>query len=389
MKKIIKIIFLFIFASHTVYASNPDEISTPTPKDWLDEASSKQSNFTKLSDSDGSKILDAEIENRLVIESEAPYTIKAEKNHSDHSIILIHIGPEIPSYLFTNIEQIRLFNPNSPIFIVGNKEALARYETTENVSFIYCEELEKTKEHLNFCRLQNFDKSFDNFWILTSERLFYLHETIKKMKLKNVFHLENDVMLYVDLEELLPILKQNYREMIAATFDSDFRAILGIMFISSEEPIQKLTQFMEEKARESKNDMEILPEFKKTYPNAPIKPLPIINPSYVKKYGLRNQLQQIAKNPSSYYTHFSEFQSIFDAAAIGQYLGGISPRNGGGSIGFINETCLFDPSKLTFVWKSDDKNRFVPYVCFENEEFRINNLHIHSKNLEIFKSKGN
>jgi hypothetical protein len=86
--------------------------------------------------------------------------------------------------------------------------------------------------------------------------------------------------------------------------------------------------------------------------------------------------------------NYQEFGSIFDAAAIGQFLGGIDPRNGVSKPGFINESCLFNPGLMTFVWERDAYGRLVPYAIYGSTKARINNLHIHSKKLEGFFSGG-
>jgi hypothetical protein len=89
-----------------------------------------------------------------------------------------------------------------------------------------------------------------------------------------------------------------------------------------------------------------------------------------------------------YSTAFDMFRSIFDAAAIGQYLGGIDPRNTSDSstIGFINESAVYDPRKLYLETGIDEKGRKCYYARSQMGLWRINNLHIHSKNLTEFAS---
>ncbi len=86
----------------------------------------------------------------------------------------------------------------------------------------------KTTEHEEFQKKTKLDdKSREGFWRYTSERFLYLNDFINQFQLNNVFHLEYDNMLYVDLEELLPIFENKYSG-IGATFDNDqdvFRAL--------------------------------------------------------------------------------------------------------------------------------------------------------------------
>jgi hypothetical protein len=49
--------------------------------------------------------------------------------------------------------------------------------------------------------------------------------------------------------------------------------------------------------------------------------------------------------------HGEGFRGVWDAAAYGQYLGGIDERNGAGrQIGFVNETSAFRTDQFTFSW---------------------------------------
>ena len=101
---------------------------------------------------------------------------------------------------------------------------------------------------------------------------------------------------------------------------------------------------------------------------------------------MRTQTGKRAKQPEDYARNFDGFWSLFDAAALGQYFGGIDPRNGSSKPGFVNEDCLFNPVRLMFEWEFDQKGRDVPFACFGQTRYRINNLHVHSKNLKAFRS---
>jgi hypothetical protein len=86
---------------------------------------------------------------------------------------------------------------------------------------------------------------------------------------------------------------------------------------------------------------------------------------------------------------FDKFQIIFDAAAMGQYLGGVDPRNiPGDTRGFVNETCIIKYDQYRFIWKTSEniKRPFIVAKDSSDTDFicPIFNLHIHSKNLENF-----
>jgi len=87
-----------------------------------------------------------------------------------------------------------------------------------------------------------------------------------------------------------------------------------------------------------------------------------------------------------YNKNFESFNAIFDAAAIGQYLGGIDKKNDpNDTIGFINETCVIKYNNYSFYWiKINDL--WNPYIKINNKLIKIINLHIHSKLLDKFTS---
>ena len=82
--------------------------------------------------------------------------------------------------------------------------------------------------------------------------------------------------------------------------------------------------------------------------------------------------------------NFKDFNLIFDAAAMGQYLGGIDPKNdSSNTIGFVNETCVIKYNNYKFFYNVID-NIKKPFLLINNIPFRVFNLHIHSKNLKNF-----
>lgn len=302
---------------------------------------------------------------------------------SEYSIVFIHIGKTLPDYLETAVIQARLFNKECPIFLIGNEIALKRASeglVNSQITSVALETLHPLPEHFRFWQNSKLDRhDRDGFWSHASERFFYLSELIGKFGLTDVFHLEYDNMLYVNLEELLPVFQKHYPGM-AVTLDNDNRCIPGFVYISHHEPLRILCCSMAKWAQHKKTDMESLALLKKIEPPTVIDTLPIA----MKKYPKNPQMASL--RPDVFSNHLEEFQSIFDAAALGQFLGGIDPRNGPSLAGFVNESCVFDPSRLEFIWEIDEEGRKIPYARYLDQTYRINNLHIHSKQLKKFSS---
>jgi hypothetical protein len=308
----------------------------------------------------------------------------------NHSIVFVHIGTTLPSYLNEALLQSRMFN-HCNIFLIANREALVRspIDTSLNITFVPCESIGLSQKHQTFHKVARLERNFrEGFWYHTTERFYYLESLIKKYDLENIFHLENDNLLYVTLQKLMPIFRRNYQG-IAATFDDDNRCVPGFMYIKNYESIEELTQMINDIFQYTDmqcNDMEMLAIFKKRYQRNYIDTLPIVTCDY--PVPLQSLIHKIPKNTNDYFNHIDDFNSVFDAAALGQYLGGIDPENshGNSTVGFINETCVFNPSYYKFQWIKDSANRRVPHLISKRNATPVNNLHIHSKNLSAFMS---
>ena len=305
---------------------------------------------------------------------------------SDYSICFIHIGEnKFPPYLNIAVEQARLFNNDCSIYVLVNathKSILSSQFAEKNIEIVALEDIPRTPEHDTFEELVQFNKKYkSDYWIFTRERFLSLYDFMKNRNLRHVFHLENDVMLYTELKQLLPFFEKHY-QTIGATFDSDERVIAGFVYVASTSAAATLAKFLSENAARPKNDMAMLALFKQEYPES-IDHLPIVTKEYAFEHTLTNKWNHIPKDSFKYYRYADTIGSIFDAAALGQYIGGTHKKK---RPGFINEACIFNPSYYKFAWEIDSKGRKVPYASYGSRKYRINNLHIHSKKLENYTS---
>lgn len=317
---------------------------------------------------------------------------------SEYSIVFVHIGKTLPSYLDTAVEQAYLFNKTENIYLVANQSVLDQYEN-EHVTCVSCESLEKTSHHKFFEENTVMDKEWrEGFWKAVVERFFYLDELIAKYDLKNTVHLEYDNMLYVDIRELLPIFEKHYSG-IAAVFANPTRVIPGFIYLKNKFAAHELATFLANTSKLKLNDMHAIALYYLNSSSKEIDYLPTVCEEYASDFTLITNAETLAPkelilatkelsdDKSHYYNHIDEFNSIFDGAAIGQYLGGQHPLNPGNSMpGQINRHSNYDPSKLDYEWILDEEGRSVPYIVYKNKKYRINNIHVHSKNLKPFSS---
>lgn len=300
-----------------------------------------------------------------------------------HSIVFIHIGEGIPSYLIDSASQARLFNPDCPIFLIVNQKNVSRCVDELhslkklNVTFVTCESLNPSEAHIAFKADALHDYSVGGFWVYTSERFFYLEELMTKFDLQDVIHLENDVLLFENLEKLLPVFRNRYENMIGATFEADTRCVPGFMYIHNSKPLQILVRGFNSAASVHNSDMETLSRFKNKYQNVWIDFLPIIVPEYFLSQDYNSKKVSDIKN---YYNNIDQFRSIFDAAALGIYLAGWDSRyHEECHPGEITPHCVFNASHVNILWEVDGQGRKVPYMEYRGEKWKINNLHLTNK----------
>jgi hypothetical protein len=253
-------------------------------------------------------------------------------------------------YILDNIQQLKKLGHTS-IYVLTHERFFFNFE---NVTLINVDELH---DSFHFYERSSLNKTFRNgFWILASLRFFYIYEFMKTYQIKDVIHLENDVPIYYHCDELKPFLK----ERVYLPFDTYYRNIASIMYIPNDVIFKRVL----DQYNFSKNDMENFSDIQKT---GLIENFPI----YYNDDGLTKEQQFVSSNSDI-------FPFLFDAAAMGQLLGGIDPKNTpGNTTGFVNETCVIKYKNLCM-------ENCKPYLMIHDVKHRVFNLHIHSKKLKHF-----
>ena len=258
-------------------------------------------------------------------------------------IVLIDIGVFQP-YILDNIRNLKLFG-NDTITVITDKHLVDNFKNV-NVSIVLTSDIDDNE-------FDKKNKLSTGFWANCSKRLFLLYNYMKKYNKTNCIHIENDYLIYFKANEV------QFGNSMWLTMDSPDRCIPGIIFVPDFMSLLQLTVSYDF----GQNDMVNMARF---YKRGTSKNLPILHEHVL------------------FENHFDTFQMIFDAAAIGQYLGGIDMiHTNGGVPGFVNETCVVDYSKYTFHWVKEDTN-FVPMLKTNEIFYKIAGLHIHSKRLHNF-----
>jgi len=262
-------------------------------------------------------------------------------------------------YIIDNIYNLIDFSNNN-ITVITDKHLISNFDIVKDIIKIISTENLDNYNFDNNCKLNKLSQ--DGLWFQSSNRFFYVYNYIQKNNIENCFHIENDVMIYDNLSKYIPNDKKLYLPMCSNTL-----CIPSIIFIPSHNELYILIK----NYNFTTNDMNNLATFynnnKKICDSFPIIKY---NTSY-NKFDLLNY-------------NFDKFNSIFDAASIGQYLGG---QHYGVKIpGFVYEKCMVKYNKYKFFWIKIN-SLYIPHIKIDDEIIRIINLHIHRKNLNKFTGK--
>lgn len=278
-------------------------------------------------------------------------------------VILVCVG-NFQEYILDNIKNLKLFG-NEDITVITDRRFFDKFS---GVDLVDAETLNDFGYSLN----SRLDREFRNgFWYLCSLRFFYIYSYMKNNSLTDCIHLENDVMAYLNFDELRPKLEKK----VHVAYDQEARVSPSIMYIPDAESfwpiINEYDTNLDDMANIGRMNLEPFP----------------IYPDVVK--------HKITKN-------YKQFGIVFDSVALGIYLGGVDPRNDpshlrphipasnmksyletGDSRGFACQECIVRYDAFTYQWIKKG-GLYVPHMIGHGVTAPIANLHIHSKRLQNF-----
>jgi hypothetical protein len=279
-------------------------------------------------------------------------------------LVFIHLGDRLPNYLIKNLKVTKKLFPNKSItLIVSNKDL--NHVDIAGVDYMYVYNLEDSE--LNNLTGFIFDQSSQpDFWRYSLERFLAFsswHETKPEVA---ALHIESDVLLMPDFNfdviSATPKLRWsnvNSNHDIAAVLyspgpaESKWLSTQICKELNYDPDITDMTGLFRVRDKNSEHVIEL-----KTIPD-------------------------IETEESKY----SEERIIYDAARIGMWLCGENAHNHFGFV--VKHINRLDSEVKPFVY--DYKiNENGGITLFNNDvEWKLQNLHIHSKNLKIFNSVPN
>lgn len=289
------------------------------------------------------------------------------------NIVYAFIG-NLPPYSIDTVHQTRLFFDGPIYFIVSQMDSpfLSILKDKYNVIIIPYTEV---KNESFTTLVQNTNRiSKDCWWIQNRpnlfihsfERFFVLENLMKKYTLTDVLFLELDNLIYDTPQKWLSAFQK--KPMSVMYFNNDHLSA-GICYVQSSNIVSMFTAYCM--------------QFIQT------------DPGFISEMGALYKFWELHRDyvmllPTHWATGqyipeiwetFPLFNSIFDALALGIFLGGVDPTHTRGVFkkGFKWEPATVDYTPYTYDWIVEDGKR-IPYVLSPDSGWlRINNLHVHSK----------
>ena len=301
------------------------------------------------------------------------------------NIVITQLGPKKADYLIECVKQLLLFN-NKNIYIISteyHKKLLIKNKIYNKINFFYETEFAKEKKHSLFLKGTDLDKKwYESFWLKTTERFFFIDLLAKKLKLKNIFHLETDNLIYTNLDRYTKVVEKKFNMLF--TMINNQICYGNIIYFKSSKETNLFSEFVYQNNRKiffknKLNDMELVTLFYKKYKNKKNNLFPISCKEILSFYNLTSIT-------NAYLSNYNIFKGIFDAAPIGQIIDGVDNNIHKVKGPFKKRNYFMDSSalKIKFI-KIHNKKK--PFVCLNNKiKIPILNIHFHSKNLKEFTS---
>lgn len=262
--------------------------------------------------------------------------------------VLVSLGPT-PKHLKNCLQQILTIDRNKIVYLITDQNILCNGITIININEFVLPDLGNYFKH-----------NPDPLWYTSLLRIFYLNAFLQ-IKKEPIIHFDNDVLIYYPSS----VLDTYTENEIYITPHKTTEYTFGYSVLKNIEKFNTLTEKIynfvllgEQKIKEmlqETHEMSLLGACK----NNLIKDLPV-HPA----------LSQSFEN------------FIFDPSSYGQFIDG-TPN--GHSPGFIDETQLVgncfkkNPPVIKFA-----NNK--PVLVFQEKEYKLYNLHMHSKNLQKYET---
>lgn len=289
-------------------------------------------------------------------------------------IVFVHFGSKFPKHLILNIKRTCDLFPNHTVVLINDRSENIEINRSNfrRSNFTLDEDYQIVDRNLEH------PKAFrNNFWFTSLARIFALCDYVI-LNNSPILHIESDVLISGDF----PIDRFTLCDRpIAYTVVGKQSGVASILWLENATAARNLRDYAMSSAKSEAmtTDMRILGTFQEDFPQL-IRVLVSFPNSNAKSY--RSLPSQIFEDFS--YT-LDLFDGFFDAADVGRYLFGDDPRNHRGFKLLRQQlaTSYLLPGEMEY--KYSEKRNFIDVSS--SPQNRYFSLHIHSKNVKLFKEE--
>jgi hypothetical protein len=264
---------------------------------------------------------------------------------------LTHLGCDFPAYIEYCVKQIIKKDSNFKIYICGDTEPKF---IKEKYTFINSRELDIPTNSSYMVNDPN------PLWRNSILRIFAINSFMQKENIEGIIHFDNDVMVYEDFTKIQN--KFGRKNFITPHKHTEYS--FGFSYLNNKDDFNILTQRINELINLGENNVRKLT-------GDETHEMRLLN------FCGKDLIEPLPVHPAI--NNMENF--IFDPSSYGQYIGG-TPN--GHAPGFIDKTQLVGSHFKVTPHILYSKKEDIFYYGYNNELYKIFNLHVHSKNLKNF-----
>lgn len=284
------------------------------------------------------------------------------------NIVLFHKG-RLPEYITITLHQIKKYNPYIDIYFIS--------DNNPNLNKIckYINLTELKSDYISFFSESDFYMNESNpLWRTSIERFFYIHRLIEKLNLVNIFHFDNDVLIYDNFENVMNKITD---EKNLITPSNENNLVCGMFYTKN---LNSLTQIINQlylKIKKGQLELETMYKNRNVvYDNKVVEKFHLTEMSLLKIIQEENEC--IFNFPIlPHDINYVKFNMCFDPSSWGQYI------------------CIYDNHSPHYHSIHHYIGRYIhnkmydlifenkkPIIVSNDKKYKLFNLHIHSKKLK-------
>lgn len=287
------------------------------------------------------------------------------------NLAVVYLGKSIPTYVFRNLLYLKKTFPTETVYFISDNPIALNNASEIGVKIFKASLTDENSKNLKQ-RLSHPMGFRDGFWLHTTSRFFAIQEFSHYLN-EPFIQIEADVFLF----KSFPIRKIGEATKISFPLETPNTGAASIFYVPSHRSISEFVSFILEMTdlNSLETDMTLLGKYWESYPEKVN-----ILPSIARQESIdeRNRAVLAASEKFDY------FQGLFDPLTYGMHLLGEDPMNARGWIKFGKKPYNHLISELNLRFELNDDSLFL---IQKGNRYEIFCLHVHSKNLRMFRGK--